>query len=41
MKRRWTRLKSSANQIIRENAAVETRLLPKEEAMKNGGRSGF
>jgi len=30
-----------ANQIIRENAAVETRLLPKEEAMKTGAAAVF
>ena len=30
-----------ANQIIRENAAVETRLLPREEAMKTGAAAVF
>ena len=30
-----------ANQIIRENAAVETRLLPREEAMRTGAAAVF
>lgn len=34
-------IESFANQIIRENASVETRLLPKEEAMKTGAAAVF
>lgn len=35
------KIETIANQIIRENAAVETRLLPKEEAMKTGAAAVF
>ena len=35
------KIESIANQIIRENAAVETRLLPREEAMKTGAAAVF
>ena len=35
------RIETIANQIIRENASVETRLLPKEEAMKTGAAAVF
>ena len=35
------RIETIANAIIRENAAVETRLLPKEEAMKTGAAAVF
>ena len=35
------KIETFANQIIRENAAVETRLLPKEEAMKTGAAAVF
>jgi alanyl-tRNA synthetase len=35
------KIETFANQIIRENAAVETRLLPREEAMKTGAAAVF
>ena len=35
------KIETIANQIIRENAAVETRLLPREEAMKTGAAAVF
>ena len=35
------KIETIANQIIRENAAVETRLLPREEAMRTGAAAVF